>query len=92
MAITAEQLVTELARSGRQGVSGEVGSGQRGATWIDRAVSRVRRWHRLARQRRALAQLSDQILKDIGLSRVDALREAARPFWDEPVPWRKQQR
>jgi hypothetical protein len=29
-----------------------------------------------------LGALSDQLLKDIGLSRVDAEREAGRPFWD----------
>jgi aspartate/methionine/tyrosine aminotransferase len=30
----------------------------------------------------------DRMLKDIGISRVDAAREAARPFWDErDDPW-----
>ncbi len=38
--------------------------------WQDRGV-----------QRRALAQLDDRMLKDIGLSRVDAVREAGKPFW-----------
>jgi uncharacterized protein YjiS (DUF1127 family) len=37
-------------------------------------------WHR-ARGRRALARLSDRQLADIGISRVDARREAAKPFW-----------
>jgi uncharacterized protein YjiS (DUF1127 family) len=32
--------------------------------------------------RRALSALSDAQLKDIGLSRSDAFREASRPFWD----------
>jgi uncharacterized protein YjiS (DUF1127 family) len=41
------------------------------------------RWQELARQRRALAALSDHMLKDLGLTRVDALREAGRPFWDD---------
>jgi uncharacterized protein YjiS (DUF1127 family) len=35
-----------------------------------------------ARSRRALSALSDEQLKDIGLSRSDAFREASRPFWD----------
>jgi len=36
----------------------------------------------VARQRRELAQLDDAMLADLGLSRHDAQREAARPFWD----------
>jgi len=48
------------------------------------AYGRLRRWRALASQRQQLAQLSDEMLKDIGLSRVDALREAKRPFWDDP--------
>jgi len=36
----------------------------------------------VARQRRALARLDDAALTDLGLSRLDAQHEAARPFWD----------
>jgi len=39
-------------------------------------------------QRRALARLDDARLCDIGLSREDARREAARPVWDVPTGWR----
>ena len=35
----------------------------------------------LVRQRRALAQLDSRLLDDIGVSREDAVREAAKPFW-----------
>lgn len=42
------------------------------------------RWIAVMRQRRALARLSDAQLNDLGLSREDAAREAARPFWDLP--------
>ena len=49
----------------------------------ERAVTTLLRWHELARQRRALLRLDDTMLKDIGLTRTDALREADRPFWDE---------
>jgi uncharacterized protein YjiS (DUF1127 family) len=38
-------------------------------------------WHDRARERRALTELSDHALRDIGISRADACREAARPFW-----------
>ena len=52
-------------------------------------VARLLDWHELARQRRALAALDDHMLKDIGLSRVDARQEADRPFWDDGgEPWR----
>ena len=37
-------------------------------------------WRRHASRTR-LAQLNDHLLKDIGLSRADAWREAAKPFW-----------
>lgn len=42
----------------------------------------VRRWARVRRERRLLAGLSDHMLRDIGLSRAEVMREAARPFWD----------
>jgi uncharacterized protein YjiS (DUF1127 family) len=45
----------------------------------------LKRWWQLAEQRRQLAQLGDAQLKDIGLSRADALQEAERPFWDDPL-------
>jgi uncharacterized protein YjiS (DUF1127 family) len=41
-----------------------------GLTWLDRA-----------RQRRQLCELSDQMLRDIGLTRAEAWAEYAKPFW-----------
>lgn len=38
-------------------------------------------WSDRARQRRQLAQLSDYMLRDIGLTRADAWAEADKPFW-----------
>jgi uncharacterized protein YjiS (DUF1127 family) len=49
-------------------------------------------WMRRSGQRKALrelADLNDYLLKDIGLSRNEALQEAATPFWR---PWRSKQR
>lgn len=43
---------------------------------------KIRLWRAVARQRRELRGVSDHILKDIGLSRADAIREANRHFWD----------
>ncbi len=43
----------------------------------------VRLWYQRDRQRHELARLSPAMLKDIGLSRSDALEEYAKPFWKE---------
>lgn len=40
------------------------------------------------RQRAALRRLDDAALRDIGLDRKSADREANRPFWDVPATWR----
>ncbi len=42
----------------------------------------------LRRSRRALADMSDHQLRDIGLDRETADAEANRPFWDAPPHWR----
>ncbi len=38
----------------------------------------------VARQRRQLLALDERTLKDVGISRIDALQEANRSFWDIP--------
>jgi uncharacterized protein YjiS (DUF1127 family) len=38
-------------------------------------------WLERVRQRRQLGQLSDHMLKDIGLARADVEVEVAKPFW-----------
>ena len=42
----------------------------------------------VARQRRALSQLDDSALRDMGLTREQANLEAGRPAWDVPASWR----
>lgn len=49
---------------------------------LNRGWKRLQEWHNTALQRRQLRGLSDRMLKDIGLSRADAEREARRPFWE----------
>ena len=49
--------------------------------WAAAALDRLLGWHEVARQRRALLALSDRMLKDIGITRAEAEREASRPFW-----------
>jgi uncharacterized protein YjiS (DUF1127 family) len=48
---------------------------------ITRRVEVLLTWLERARQRRQLGQLSDHMLKDIGLSRSDVEIETAKPFW-----------
>lgn len=43
------------------------------------------RWYELHREREMLAGLSDEALKDIGISRADVEHETVRPFWDDPM-------
>lgn len=43
------------------------------------------RWMEIARERRALARLTDRELRDIGLGPERARIEAGRPFWDLPA-------
>ncbi len=38
-------------------------------------------WYRRIEERRQLLEMSDEILRDVGLSRADIQREAAKPFW-----------
>ena len=53
-------------------------------TWRER----IYRWHQLRRERDSLRHLSDDVLKDIGISREAVQREARRPFWDDHG-WRR---
>jgi uncharacterized protein YjiS (DUF1127 family) len=46
-----------------------------------RFVDMLLQFHERARQRQALMALDDRLLKDIGVSRADAEREANKPFW-----------
>lgn len=57
-----------------------------------RALAKVRRiivkclqiivvWQDRAEQRHALSELNERMLKDIGVSNVDAYKEARKPFW-----------
>lgn len=41
----------------------------------------VATWRKRARQRRDLAEMSPEMLRDIGISRSAARAEASKPFW-----------
>ncbi|MEX2649443.1 MAG: DUF1127 domain-containing protein [Alphaproteobacteria bacterium] len=44
-------------------------------------VVRALEWQDRARQRNALLELGDHLLKDIGVSPAEAHREGHKPFW-----------
>ena len=50
---------------------------------LNRALNTLSRWYHRYHQRRKLLDLEDRMLKDIGISRVEALAEAKKPFWKE---------
>lgn len=52
-----------------------------GRRWLAGAVDRVLTWSERARQRRQLMQFDDHLLRDIGISRSEAITEADKPFW-----------
>ena len=41
----------------------------------------IKRWIERTRQRRALGGLDEPMLRDIGITRVEASRECEKPFW-----------
>ena len=49
--------------------------------WLAR---RIKLWVSVSRERRMLQNLDDHMLRDIGVSRADAVREGERAFWDLP--------
>ena len=53
-----------------------------------RLMARLALASALHQQRAALARLDPHLLDDIGLTRPQALSEAARPLWDAPDHWR----
>src|SRR5690348_10999036 len=50
-------------------------------SFVRRWLATLRTWRNRARERRALAELDDRLLADIGVTRADAERECAQPFW-----------
>jgi uncharacterized protein YjiS (DUF1127 family) len=50
-------------------------------TFLATALNRLAEWQERSEQRAHLAGMDDRMLKDIGISAVDATRESSKPFW-----------
>lgn len=71
--------------------TGQICTCRRPADWSSSADAAIRSarqmalkvqgWMERSRQRRALRDLDEHQLKDIGLSRAAAMEEARKPFW-----------
>ena len=48
---------------------------------ITRAVTTLLDWQQRAKERRELSGLDPFFLKDMGIDRASAYREASKPFW-----------
>jgi uncharacterized protein YjiS (DUF1127 family) len=51
------------------------------SSWMAGGSAIIRGWVARSRQRQALGALDDRLLRDIGVSRQQALGEAAKWFW-----------
>ena len=78
MSTTQCQTVQTPIASFREHRVGFAGSLKQAVFAVAGAVSL---WQERAAQRAHLAALGDHMLKDIGISRVEADQEAAKPFW-----------
>ena len=57
------------------------GLAQSAAAALRRVVRTAVVWNRRARERAQLLSMGERGLRDIGLSRYDALHEGRKPFW-----------
>jgi uncharacterized protein YjiS (DUF1127 family) len=92
-------ILSPARKSGHPQLEGKMMKGQKGYVLVvktlshDNALERVwhaamaqiARWRKLHRERAVLGSLSDDALKDIGLSRADVYQESERRFWDDPM-------
>lgn len=51
--------------------------------WDKKILTKASRWWRNYRTRQALANLSDHLLEDIGVTHEKAQQESVRFFWDD---------
>jgi uncharacterized protein YjiS (DUF1127 family) len=61
--------------------SGQSQAAQLRGEAVGEAIDTVTLWQARRRARQQLADLSDQMLQDIGITRADVEREYGKPFW-----------
>jgi uncharacterized protein YjiS (DUF1127 family) len=52
-----------------------------GRSYVRRVISLVGTWRLRMRDRRELKLMSEKSLRELGLTRYDALQEIRKPFW-----------
>ena len=52
--------------------------------YVKNSLKFVQKAHMISRERHQLLELDDERLKDLGLTKEQADKEANRPFWDLP--------
>lgn len=75
MSQSLERPFAPMARISIAGVAARLGQG------LIIAIDLLIEWAERRRDRQSLMALPDHLLRDIGLSRLDAYREADKPFW-----------
>jgi uncharacterized protein YjiS (DUF1127 family) len=56
---------------------------------VERAWRTFERLREVWAARRQIRDLDDHILRDLGITRSQALYEVSRPFWDRRMPFEK---
>lgn len=51
------------------------------AQFLGGLLNKLAEWQERAEQRAYLAAMDERMLKDLGISHVDAVRESSKPFW-----------
>jgi len=59
---------------------------------LRRLIAYALHLHAVSNERAILARLSDEQLKDIGVSKTEVWRETGKPFWDAPAYFFDQRR
>jgi uncharacterized protein YjiS (DUF1127 family) len=62
-------------------IPGPLASRRSVGRFVTAIATRLAEWHERAEQRTHLAGMDDRMLKDIGVTSVDAVRESSKPFW-----------
>lgn len=74
-------MLTNSTKTGFRGVAQALPSFPSPVQVLARLADLLAVWERRARERKALAEMSNHMLKDLGISRLDAQREADKAFW-----------